>query len=67
MILFFQLKLTPEYLELFKYRSIMSNVKLYFGPSIPDYIANNIGDNKDLFKDPIPIEISDIPDLKQEV
>ena len=64
------MKLTPEYLELFKYRSIMSNVKLYFGPSIPDYIANNIGDSKELFKDPLPIDLSDIgniPDLKTEV
>ena len=41
----------------------MSNVKLYFGPSIPDYIANNIGDSKELFKDPLPIDISDIPDV----
>jgi len=65
-----KLKLTPEYLELFKYRSIMSNVKLYFGPSIPDYIANNIGDSKELFKDPLPIDLTDIgniPDLSTEV
>ncbi|KAL5260953.1 hypothetical protein ACHWQZ_G006854 [Mnemiopsis leidyi] len=62
-----KLKLTPEYLELFKFRAIMSNAKLYFGPSIPDYIANNIPENYELFKDPLPLDLSDVPDIKDEV
>lgn len=35
------LKLTPEYLELMKYKAILTNTKLYFGPSIPSYISEN--------------------------
>ena len=30
-----QLKLTPQYLELMRYKAITSSTKLYFGPSIP--------------------------------
>lgn len=42
-----KLKLTREYLEMIRYKSIMSNVKLYFGPSIPTYLSeNNIHDFK---------------------
>lgn len=58
------LKLTPEYLELYRYKSIMSNVKLYFGPSIPTYIAENLAaTTKELFKDPLPIDSSDVPEI----
>jgi len=46
-----KLKLTPEYLELYKYKSIMSNTKMYFGPSIPTYLADNMSPTADLFKD----------------
>ena len=30
-----QVKLTPPYLELMRYKSLATNTKLYFGPSIP--------------------------------
>jgi len=49
------LKLTPEYLEMMKYKSIMSNVKLYFGPSIPQYISDNIKVNDNLHQSSIPL------------
>lgn len=31
----FQMKLTPEYLQLMKYRAIAANSKIYFGNDIP--------------------------------
>ena len=31
-----KLKLTPQYLELMRYKAITSNTKLYFGPNIPN-------------------------------
>lgn len=42
-----KMKLTKEYLEMVRYQSIMHNVKLYFGPSIPTYLSdNNVQDFK---------------------
>lgn len=46
-----KLKLTPEFLELYKYKAIMTNAKLYFGPSIPTYLSENTLNNDGLFKD----------------
>lgn len=31
----FQMKLTPEYLQLMKYKAIAANSKIYFGSEIP--------------------------------
>ena len=33
--LLFQLKLTPEYLEMLRFQALSANAKLYFGPNIP--------------------------------
>ena len=63
-----KLKLTPEYLELFKYKSIMTNTKLYFGTSIPTYLTENMTPTKDLFKEEAAIDIDtlikDEPDVQ---
>lgn len=40
---FFQLKLTPEYLQLMKYKAIASNSKIYFGKDIPDMFVDAAG------------------------
>ena len=32
----FQLKLTPEYLEMLRYQALMTNTKVYFGNQIPN-------------------------------
>lgn len=36
-----KLKLTPEYLQLMKYRAIASNSKIYFGKDIPDMFMDS--------------------------
>ena len=55
------MKLTPEYLELYKYKSIMNNVKLYFGPNIPSYLSENMGkERENLFSQ---VASHDIPDI----
>ena len=39
----FQLKLTPEYLQLMKYKAIASNSKIYFGKDIPNMFMDSAG------------------------
>lgn len=41
--LFVQLKLTPEYLQLMKYKAIAANSKIYFGKDIPNMFTNYAG------------------------
>lgn len=36
-----QLKLTPEYLQLIKYKAIASNSKIYFGSEIPQMFVDS--------------------------
>lgn len=43
LLCFFQLKLTPEYLQLMKYRAIASNSKIYFGKDIPNMFVDSAG------------------------
>eukprot|EP00069_Balaena_mysticetus_P000484 bmy_14645T0 len=38
-----KLKLTPEYLQLMKYKAIASNSKIYFGKDIPDMFVDSPG------------------------
>lgn len=38
-----QLKLTPEYLQLMKYKAIASNSKIYFGKDIPNMFMDSAG------------------------
>ncbi|KAK2494690.1 hypothetical protein MC885_021260 [Smutsia gigantea] len=38
-----KLKLTPEYLQLMKYKAIASNSKIYFGKDIPDMFVDSTG------------------------
>lgn len=38
-----KLKLTPEYLQLMKYRAIASNSKIYFGKNIPNMFVDSAG------------------------
>uniref|UniRef100_A0A8C0SHH5 Erlin n=1 Tax=Canis lupus familiaris TaxID=9615 RepID=A0A8C0SHH5_CANLF len=38
-----KLKLTPEYLQLMKYRAIASNSKIYFGKDIPNMFVDSAG------------------------
>lgn len=38
-----QLKLTPEYLQLMKYKAIASNSKIYFGKDIPHMFMDSAG------------------------
>lgn len=38
-----KLLLTPEYLELTKYKSLTSNSKIYFGPDIPNLFVQGTG------------------------
>lgn len=40
---FLQLKLTPEYLQLMKYKAIASNSKIYFGKDIPNMFVDSAG------------------------
>lgn len=40
---FLQLKLTPEYLQLMKYKAIASNSKIYFGKDIPNMFMDSAG------------------------
>ena len=42
-LLFLQLKLTPEYLQLMKYKAIASNSKIYFGKDIPNMFVDSAG------------------------
>lgn len=37
-----QLKLTPEYLQLMKYRAIAANSKIYFGNDIPQMFMESV-------------------------
>ena len=37
-----QQKLTPEYLQKLAIESLSANTKLYFGPSIPNYVQDNV-------------------------
>lgn len=41
--LFVQLKLTPEYLQLMKYKAIAANSKIYFGKDIPNMFMDYAG------------------------
>ena len=51
---YFQLKLTPEYLEMMRYQAILTNTKVYFGNQIPN-----------VFYDPvISQDIKDSPSQK---
>ena len=36
-----QLKLTPEYLQLMKYKAIAANSKIYFGNDIPQMFVDS--------------------------
>lgn len=38
-----KLLLTPEYLELTKYKSLTANSKIYFGPDIPNLFVHGTG------------------------
>lgn len=38
-----QLKLTPEYLQLMKYKAIAANSKIYFGNDIPHMFVDSAG------------------------
>ncbi|XP_056275396.1 erlin-2 [Pseudoliparis swirei] len=38
-----QMKLTPEYLQLIKYKAISSNSKIYFGSDIPQMFVDSVG------------------------
>lgn len=38
-----QIKLTPEYLQLMKYKAIASNSKIYFGNDIPQMFVDSAG------------------------
>uniref|UniRef100_A0A8C8ZJN3 Erlin n=1 Tax=Prolemur simus TaxID=1328070 RepID=A0A8C8ZJN3_PROSS len=38
-----KLKLTPEYLQLMKYKAIASNSKIYFGKDIPNMFMDSVG------------------------
>ncbi|KAG8141367.1 hypothetical protein E2320_006993 [Naja naja] len=38
-----KLKLTPEYLQLMKYKAIASNSKIYFGKDIPNMFMDHVG------------------------
>lgn len=38
-----KLLLTPEYLELTKYKSLTANSKIYFGPDIPHLFVHGTG------------------------
>lgn len=38
-----QLKLTPEYLQLMKYKAIATNSKIYFGTDIPHMFMDSAG------------------------
>lgn len=38
-----KLKLTPEYLQLMKYKAIASNSKIYFGKDIPNMFMDSAG------------------------
>lgn len=40
-----QLKLTPEYLELIKYQAIAANSKIYFGQDIPNMFVEGSSDH----------------------
>lgn len=42
-VCFLQLKLTPEYLQLMKYKAIASNSKIYFGKDIPNMFVDSVG------------------------
>lgn len=41
--LFVQMKLTPEYLQLMKYKAIAANSKIYFGKDIPNMFMDYAG------------------------
>lgn len=41
MLLLSQLKLTPEYLQLMKYKAIAANSKIYFGNEIPQMFVDS--------------------------
>jgi len=57
-----KLKLTREYLEMIRYKSIMNNVKLYFGPSIPSYLSeNNVHDFKVALEEKERDEFDSVP------
>lgn len=43
LLLLLQLKLTPEYLQLMKYKAIASNSKIYFGKDIPNMFMDSAG------------------------
>lgn len=43
----FQLKLTPEYLELMKYQAIAANSKIYFGQDIPNMFVEGHSPTQD--------------------
>lgn len=42
-LLSLQLKLTPEYLQLMKYKAVASNSKIYFGKDIPNMFMDHTG------------------------
>lgn len=48
-----KLLLTPEYLELTKYKSLTANSKIYFGPDIPHLFVQGTG-HQPFTSDPLP-------------
>jgi len=40
-LFWFQLKLTPEYLEQLKFQAVAANTKIFFGPSIPSVFMDS--------------------------
>uniref|UniRef100_A0A8C5HLC8 Cholesterol 25-hydroxylase-like protein n=1 Tax=Gouania willdenowi TaxID=441366 RepID=A0A8C5HLC8_GOUWI len=45
LILILQLKLTPEYLQLMKFKAIAANSKIYFGSDIPNMFVDSAGNS----------------------
>uniref|UniRef100_A0A671DS70 Erlin n=1 Tax=Rhinolophus ferrumequinum TaxID=59479 RepID=A0A671DS70_RHIFE len=59
-----KLKLTPEYLQLMKYKAIASNSKIYFGKDIPNMFmdsAGNLGKQFDGLADKLSFGLEDAP------
>lgn len=52
--IFFQRKLTKEFLELERYRALANNLKIYFGPNIPNlFYTHNVADDFQKLQKPI--------------
>lgn len=62
-----QLKLTPEYLELMKFQAIAANSKIYFGQDIPNmFVEGNNSPRKSGHSPNLPNAEPDLLKLKPE-